>query len=73
MSAGRSSLDFRFPLDGCWTADESVPEDAIAFAEKDVQELYARCGLALEKPRYGAWSGRKDYLSFQDILIARKI
>jgi SAM-dependent methyltransferase len=72
-SAGQSSHDFRFPLDGCWTADERVPENAIAYDEGDVRKIYAQSSLALENLRYGAWCGRGEYLSYQDVLIARKI
>ena len=40
----------------------------------DMEELYKQVDLTIEKPiYYGSWSGREDFLSYQDIIIARKI
>jgi hypothetical protein len=65
-------MDFRFPMDGCWSDDRSVPERAIAFDEESITALYQRLGFHCEVVRYGAWCGRADYLSYQDIVVARK-
>lgn len=73
ISAGHSSLDFRFPQDGCWSVDQGHPETALAYEEEYIRRIYAESSLALENLQYGAWCGRKEYLSYQDILIARKI
>ncbi len=73
VRAGLSSLDFRFPQDGCWTADEILPENAIAYEEEYIRRIYVQSSLALEELRYGVWCGRNEYLSYQDILIARRI
>lgn len=70
---GRSSLNFQFPLDGCWTDDADVPERAIAFDESDIRALYSSLGFTVETVRYGAWSGRKEFLSYQDIVVAKRI
>jgi len=72
MSAGRSSLDFKFALDGCWTDEEDMPEHAVAFDEAYIRALYRELGFTLETVRYGAWCGRAEYLSSQDIVVARK-
>jgi SAM-dependent methyltransferase len=69
---GRSSLNFVFSLDGCWTDDESVPERLIAFDEESIAAIYDRLGLVREPVRYGSWCGRDVYLSYQDIIVARK-
>jgi ubiquinone/menaquinone biosynthesis C-methylase UbiE len=68
----RSSLDFHYPLEGCWTDDANVPERAIAFDEEDVAALYRELGFTQETVRYGSWCGRGDYLSYQDVVVARK-
>jgi hypothetical protein len=48
---------------------EHSPESASAYDENYVLELLSKHGLELSEPiRYGAWSGRKDGLSFQDLL-----
>jgi SAM-dependent methyltransferase len=73
ISAGHSSLDFRFPQDGCWAIDEHHLESALAYEEKYIRTIYSEAGLLLESVQYGAWSGRNEYLSYQDILVARKI
>jgi SAM-dependent methyltransferase len=74
IKAGSSTLDFRFELpDGAWTTDRVIPENAIAYPESLIRTLYARHGLEIREPiRFGRWSGRKEFLSYQDIVIARK-
>ena len=72
IEAGRSSLDIRYPLDGCWTSDEVVPELAIGFDEGYVRKLYADLGFVVETVQYGEWCGRREYLSYQDIIVARR-
>jgi SAM-dependent methyltransferase len=73
ISTGQSSLDFRFPLDGCWTNDESLPENAVAYEEDYIRKMFAESSLGLEHVQYGAWCGRNEYLSYQDVLVARKV
>ena len=73
ISAGQSSLNFVFPQEGCWTADESLPENALAYEEEYVREVFAESSLVLESVQYGAWCGRSEYLSYQDVLVARKV
>jgi SAM-dependent methyltransferase len=73
MKTGHSSLDFKYPLDGCWTGDEIVPEHAIAFDEAYIRALCRDLRLTVETIRPGAWCGRQVYLSYQDIVVARKI
>ena len=72
MSSGSSSLDFRFRRDGCWLDDEHLPEHAVSYEEVQVRGLYRELGLTIETIRYGAWSGRAEYLSYQDVVIATK-
>lgn len=72
QSAGRSSLNMKYSLDGCWTTDKEVPETAIAFDEEYIRSLYSRVELQIETVRYGAWCGRQEYLTYQDVIVARK-
>ncbi len=68
-----SSFNFQYEYDGYRTQSEIFPESAIAFDEKLILELYQRSGLHVREPiHYGGWSGRKDHLSGQDIIIADK-
>jgi ubiquinone/menaquinone biosynthesis C-methylase UbiE len=48
-------------------------EDGVAYDEKTIKKLYLDNHLSVEKIYYGSWCGRKDYLSFQDIIIANKL
>ena len=52
---------------------EQSPESAVAYDESYVMGLLAQHGLALKDPvYYGSWTGRKDGLSYQDILLLEK-
>jgi SAM-dependent methyltransferase len=71
---GKSTLDFHYELDGCFTIDPSVPERAVAYDEQLIGRLLASENLVVVDPiKYGAWSGREEYYSGQDIIRARKI
>jgi hypothetical protein len=37
-----------------------------------VRQQFSRFGMKLEAVKYGGWCGRSEYLSYQDITIARK-
>jgi SAM-dependent methyltransferase len=71
VAAGRSSLTFRFPRDGYFINDQCVPENAIAFGETDVRSWFVQLGLSIEAVHAGDWCGRDNYLSYQDIVVAR--
>jgi SAM-dependent methyltransferase len=69
----QSTQNFVFPLEGCVTADPVNPEGALAFDEEYAMKLYQRVGLSVREPiHYGKWCGRKEFLSYQDIVIATK-
>ncbi len=73
MKTGQNSLDFEYLLDGCWTDDKIVPEHAIAFDEQYIRALYNDLRLTVEAFRSGFWCGRQEFLSYQDIIVVRKI
>jgi hypothetical protein len=73
MNQGRARFDFKYPVESCFTAYEAVPENAIAYNEKAVLELYEKYGFDLSGPiRYGSWPGRTNYRSARDLVIAVK-
>ena len=73
IQEGRSSQSFIHPLDGCVTADTKNPESAVAFQESSVRNLASRLGLFTREPiHFGSWCGRREFLSYQDIVIATK-
>ena len=70
---GKSTQDFTHEIDGCFTMDVRVPERGIAFSEAYVRGLFRRLNLSIEEPiRYGSRCGRERFVSYQDIVIARK-
>jgi hypothetical protein len=53
---------------------KDMPEMTVGYDESFVVELFDRYGLEIVRPiHYGSWSGRKDYLSFQNLLVAWKV
>jgi ubiquinone/menaquinone biosynthesis C-methylase UbiE len=70
---GKGTYNFEHEMQGYRTINTEDPEAAIALPEAFVTDLYGKCGLELRAPlHYGSWSGRTDYMSFQDVVIAVK-
>lgn len=56
------------------SGDPATPEHMIVIFERDVREMYAGVGLAIESVRYGKWCGRRDsYIGSQDLVVARRL
>jgi SAM-dependent methyltransferase len=72
IDKGLSSLEFRTIEDGCWIIDPRIPEYAVGYEYEPLQGLWRRLGFEQKVVRYGAWSGRSDYLSFQDVVVLTK-
>ena len=73
MEQKLSEVDFKFSLDEYFTMDEDTHERGIAFNETFVRDLYKKNHLKIKEPSYyGAWSGRTNGRSFQDIIFATK-
>ena len=54
--------------------DIFVPESAVAYDEILLVDLFGEVGFSLDQPiKYGSWSGRDEYLSFQDIVVLRPV
>ena len=70
---GRQELQFTFG-EGVWRyVYEHSAESAVAYEETYVRGLLRDSGLILQESiYYGSWSGRRDGLSFQDLLVLRK-
>jgi SAM-dependent methyltransferase len=67
---GHADLTFNHGDEDCRYADPMLPEKAVAYRESWVLEMAVGSGLKLATPPYyGAWSGRRGGLSFQDILL----
>lgn len=73
IRAGRSTVDFRYRINGCLTNNKENPEDAIAYNEKFIGKLFESHGLKINPPiHYGSWCNRGTFLSYQDIVVASK-
>ena len=78
IAAGTSGLDMRHDLreEGTdlpfATTNVAIPEAALGLPEPFVRDSLQRHGFEVDEPiRYGSWSGRERYLSYQDVLVAR--
>ena len=73
IEAKQSSLDFKYKFKGYITISKIAPESAVAYNEYFIKKLYAKYALTMGEPiHYGSWCGRKEYLSYQDIILAVK-
>lgn len=73
-AAGKQKLQFNFG-EGAWRyLYEHSAESAVAYEESFIRSVLRKCGLILQEPiYYGRWSGRTDGLSFQDMIMLRKV
>ena len=73
MESGRSAFYPRIVRERCMILREDKPEQTVTYQESFVRECFARENLqAVEPILYGSWSGRKPFLSFQDLILAVK-
>ena len=69
----KSRFSFEYAFGNYRIQNKESPEIAIAFDETYIRSLYNKYDLTIREPiRYGSWSGRTEYLSFQDMVIATK-
>ena len=74
INAKLSTLNFNYVFDKYRTISEATPEEAVAYPEEYIRGLYKTFDLEISIPiKYGAWCGRKEYLGYQDIIVAKKI
>jgi len=48
------------------------PEAIVAYQENAVLEMIKQSGLIVNKIHHGSWTGRENYLSFQDIVVLHR-
>jgi SAM-dependent methyltransferase len=73
--ARQGTLNFVHRRDGYWIAYPHVAdEEAICFDEPDMLALFEGCGMAMVGPIHrGAWCGRSEHVSFQDMVVIEKV
>ena len=70
---GLSHRNFQFEGPGYRTENKACPEWCLAYDEPDIRLAYENNNFQIEEPiRYGAWSGRSEHLSGQDVVVAIK-
>lgn len=73
VEAGNTSVAFKYRIGKCLTVNKDRPQDALAYDEALVRELYAQCNLTIVEPiRYGWWRGGDNSITIQDIVVAVK-
>lgn len=73
LSQGLGKVTFPYARESCMVSDQEYPETAVAFEESFIRQHFQARGLEIIEPiRYGSWCGRKQWLSFQDIVLAVK-
>jgi len=72
VEARTAAVPFDHKLNGCWTSDPVTPETAVGYDPAALVPVYQKHSLTPDGIHFGAWSGRSDYLSYQDIIIATK-
>lgn len=74
LMSTKGTFNFKHQGAGYHSADPDTPEKAVAYPEGLIRKLFEENGMRVEQPiRYGSWSGRQQFLSFQDVLIATKL
>lgn len=73
ISENRSNINFFHEVDGAWTNDPQNPEWAIAFDEDQIRNYLNKVGLQVIEIKYGKWSNKDKGLSYQDLLLVKKI
>ena len=73
MHAEKSRFDFKYDLGGCFSTEVDTPEEAIAYEEEVVKNLFAQNELAIRPSiYYGSWCGREEFFTFQDLIVVHK-
>jgi len=73
VHSGKSTLDFKYDLGGCLSTDANTPEGAIAYDEEVLKNLFDKNRLVMDPSiYYGSWCGRKNFFTYQDLIVAKK-
>jgi len=68
-----SHHNFKYDWQGCRVEQSDAPEAAVAYNENIIRGLYRKYELNIsESIYYGKWCGRKNGLSWQDMIVAAK-
>ncbi len=73
INADASTITFPYKGEGYLAYDRDVHEGAVAYEEPWVRQTHQEKGLRVFDPiYYGGWCGRKEFTSYQDIVVSEK-
>lgn len=72
MKNGLTKFKFKYPYEGYYLMDKKVKEANVAYDEATLLRTIGHCGLKVESMHRGGWTGEKDALDFQDVMILSK-
>ncbi len=69
----RTTQNLAYPIDDCFTSNPKDPEAALGYEEPLMLQWIQERGFEIEQKRPGHWCQRPEFLSYQDILVYRKV
>lgn len=72
LDSGAGAVELPHRIAQYRTLDPAVPEHQIAFDESWVRGQYETLRLKIARIDYGSWCGRQDFLSYQDLVLAKR-
>lgn len=73
IDVGKSQFGLKYSYEDCRIESEQDPEHVVAYPEGKLINWYKKYQLKVSSIYSGSWCGRKEYTSFQDIVIAEKV
>lgn len=74
LSSDKPAFRFRNIQENYRTAYAELEECIVSYDERFIFAAHERARLRIQEPvRYGSWCGRRDYVSYQDIVISTRV
>lgn len=74
LNEGVADMNFVPFKDGMYSTRPDNPESAVAFPLEGFRQMLEDAGLQLHGDiHFGRWSGRKEHLAYQDILVVERM
>lgn len=73
IDAGKGDFTFMHRYENHAINSTKSPANAVAYKEQYIRDLFEQHKLVIQEPiHYGCWSGRDEFLDYQDIIVAKK-
>jgi hypothetical protein len=73
IDSGQAHMPLRTHGEGFRMLDAGNPEADVGLDEERIRDVFGAAGLVIQAIRYGSWCGRREFFSYQDLVIARRI